>query len=153
MTEPGGGAFAGRVFVCPVRVYYEDTDAFGVVYYANYLKFAERARSEMLRAFGTNNMHLRAECDRLFVVRRCSADYRKSARLDDLLSVETTVAHVLGGSFHVHQRVVRGGELLVAIDVLLACVNGRGVPARMPAGLRATLRQLVPDNERLDNER
>ncbi len=122
-----------------LRVYYEDTDASGIVYYANYLKFAERGRTEMMRALGFAHSAIAAETGVVFTVRRLSADYRRPARLDDLLSVETRIAEIGGATLQLDQRVCRAGTVLAAFDILVACVGRDGRPRRVPPGLRAAL--------------
>ena len=122
-----------------LRVYYEDTDAAGIVYYANYLKFAERGRTEMMRELGFAHTGIVAESGIVFTVRRLSADYRQPARLDDLLSVETRVMEIAGATLLLDQRVCRDGEVLVAVDVLVACVGRDGRPRRVPPALRVAL--------------
>jgi len=128
----------------PVRVYYEDTDAAGIVYYANYLKFAERARSEWLREVGGSEAAALRASGLLFVVRRCAIDYMQPARLDDLLEVETRVTGFAGATLDLEQIVRRGETDLVAMNVTLACLNAAGRPARLPAALRAALASLLP---------
>ena len=123
----------------PVRVYFEDTDAGGIVYYANYLKFAERARTEMLRAIGIESGALMTEQGIGFVVRRCVADYKKPARLDDRLTIETRVVEISGASLRLNQRVRRDGVALVALDVTLVCMSREGRPERIPKAVRARL--------------
>jgi acyl-CoA thioester hydrolase len=120
-------------------VYYEDTDAAGIVYYANYLKFAERARTELLRLLGFGQEKLRAEHGLAFAVRRCLADYRGAARLDDELVVESRLTALGGASLEVEQWVRRGGEALVRLDVKLACLGRDLRPTRIPPPLRAAL--------------
>ena len=129
----------GEVHVFPMRVYYEDTDAAGLVYYANYLKYAERSRTEMLRAVGLTNPGLRASADLGFVVRCCYADFREPARLDDQLEVHTRIARLGGASIEAEQRVTRAGDELVRMDVKVACVNAKGRPTRMSGPVRAAL--------------
>ena len=128
-------------FVHPVRVYYEDTDAGGVVYYANYFRFAERARTEILRELGIEQLDL-MERDRIaFAVRECHADYLKPARLDDQLTVETRVERLGGASVTMGQRVRRDDETLVDLTVRIACMNvDTGAPVRLPEELRDFLR-------------
>jgi len=123
----------------PLRVYYEDTDASGIVYYANYLKFAERGRTEMMRALGFAHSEIFAETGIAFTVRRLGADYRAPARLDDMLSVDTSIVEIGGATLLLDQRICRDGALLAALDVLVACVGRDGRPRRVPAGLRAAL--------------
>jgi acyl-CoA thioester hydrolase len=128
----------------PVRVYYEDTDAAGIVYYANYLKFAERARSEWLREFGGDEAKAMKAGGLLFVVRRCEIDYLQPAWLDDLLDVVTRVTGVAGATLDLQQTVWRDNVDLVVMNVTLACLNAAGRPARLPAALRAALAALLP---------
>jgi len=128
----------------PVRVYYEDTDAAGIVYYANYLKFAERARSEWLREIGGDEARVLKASGLLFVVRRCEIDYLQPARLDDLLEVATRVTGFAGATLDLDQTVRRGDADLVVMKVTLACLNAAGRPARLPAVLRAALATLLP---------
>src|SRR6188472_3373896 len=93
----------------PVRVYYEDTDASGIVYHANYLKFAERGRTEMMRALGFAHSGIAAETGIVFTVRQVSIDFRLPARLDDLLSVETRIVEIGGARLLLDQRICRDG--------------------------------------------
>jgi acyl-CoA thioester hydrolase len=123
----------------PIRVYYEDTDAAGIVYYANYLRFAERARTEMLRQMGHPHQALIEGEGLAFAVRRCAADYRRPAKLDDLLDVETRLIEIGRASLDLEQDVRRGDDLLVAMEVKLACIDSRLKPARIPDGLRQAL--------------
>lgn len=120
----------------PVRVYYEDTDLAGIVYYANYLKFLERGRTEMLRAAGIEQSRLKAEAGLVFVVVHVTLDYRRPALFDDLLMVETAVARLGAVSVAMDQRVIRGDTVLVEGRVRLGCIDGAGRPARLPKELR-----------------
>ena len=122
-----------------IRVYYEDTDAAGIVYYANYLKFAERARTEFLRRLGFEQEKMRRATGLAFAVRHCTADYLKPAMLDDELLVETRLVGLRGASLAVAQGVKRGAEMLVQLDFRLACIGPDGRPARLPADLRQAL--------------
>ena len=127
-------------FTLPVRVYYEDTDAGGVVYYANYLKFCERARTEWLRTLGVSQQALIDEQGLGFVVRSVQADYRASARLDDALIVVTQVAMLRRASILFEQQLMRGQELLFTARVLLASIDlRRQKPVAIPASLHALL--------------
>ncbi|MFO1415111.1 MAG: tol-pal system-associated acyl-CoA thioesterase [Burkholderiales bacterium] len=123
-----------------MRVYYEDTDAAGVVYYANYLKFMERARTEWLAAAGFPLAAFEREHGVVFVVHRCEIDFRRPARLNDDLTV-TVEALELGASRLVaRQDVRRGDEVLTTARVTLACIDAaRWRPVRIPAALAATL--------------
>lgn len=132
----------------PVRVYYEDTDAGGVVYHANYLKFAERARTEMVRSLGISQQALLDEGQgHAFAVRRMELDFLKPARLDDALVVLSVATEVGGASMTFAQTIRReadGVDLCrLAVTVAFICLDGR--PARIPSDLRASLRQLVSE--------
>ena len=123
----------------PLRVFYEDTDAGGMVYHANYLKFAERGRSEMLRSLGFPHRKLGAEEGVAFTVRRCTVEYRAPARLEDSLTVDTRLADIGAATLTVHQQVCRDGEVLADLDILIACIGRDGKPRRLPSALRAVL--------------
>jgi len=127
----------------PIRVYYEDTDAGGIVYHAQYLCFAERARTELLRALGTEHRRLRAEAGGLFAVRRLAVDFRAPARLDDALSVETTATTCSGARLGLIQDIKRDDQILVIIDVELVFINPDLRPRRLPARLLAAFRQMA----------
>ncbi len=129
----------GNVHVWPIRVYYEDTDAAGIVYYANYLKFAERARTEMLRAIGIDHSRMQTETGLAFAVRDCAVDYRLPARLDDALEVHTRVLEVSGAAIRAEQNVLRDVELLVSIALRIVCLRADGRPARLPPDIRAAV--------------
>lgn len=139
---PREGAVRAGAYLFPVRVYYEDTDAAGLVYYANYLKFAERARTEMLRRLGVEQEQLRRDTGAFFVVRRCTADYRAPARLDDDLIVATTLAGLSGASLELDQEVRRGSASLVRLHFQIACLGQNGRPQRLPPVLRTAFLSL-----------
>ena len=122
---PGSASGPGGRFRLPVRVYYEDTDAAGVVYYANYLRFCERARTEWLRALGFEQQALLADEGIGFVVRSVKADFLLPARLDDSLSVVTSVAGLRRASIEFRQEITRDDERLFVAHVVLACVDWR----------------------------
>ncbi len=122
-----------------LRVYYEDTDAGGIVYYANYLRFAERARTEYLRMVVADDHSLLAEDGIAFTVRQCSVDYMSPAFLDDPLEVHTRFLEVRGASLRAEQVVKRKMDELVRLTVRLACIGDDGRPRRMPAALRSAL--------------
>jgi acyl-CoA thioester hydrolase len=115
-----------------LRVYYEDTDLAGIVYYANYLRFIERARSEWVRALGVDQVQMKAVEDTVFAVRRVVADYLAPARFDDLLTVETTPAACGPGRAILRQDVLRGEVTLFRAEVTLVAVRGSGRPCRIP---------------------
>jgi acyl-CoA thioester hydrolase len=131
------------VHAYPVRVYYEDTDAAGIVYYANYLKFAERARTEMLRDMGFDQIRIRDEDDAAFAVRACSVDYKSPARLDDALVVHTGVEKVGGASIGLLQTVTRDQQMLVVMHITLVCIRRDGRAGRVPANVRRALEAMM----------
>jgi acyl-CoA thioester hydrolase len=133
------GAISPATHTYRLRVYFEDTDAGGMVYYANYLKFAERARTEMLRDAGFNHAEMVARDGLMLVVRRCAADFRRSAYLDDELEVETRVTDLAGASLGLEQSVRRTGEILVRLEVTVACVTKQGRATRLPERLRSLI--------------
>ena len=128
---------SGHVF--PVRVYYEDTDAAGIVYHANYLRFAERARTELLRDLNMNQRQMAIDEDLYFVVRSCEIQYLSTAKLDDELVVESHITLVRGASLKAKQTIRRAAEELVWLEILIACVNSLGAPVRLPQRLRLAL--------------
>lgn len=148
-ARASSGRLADGVHCFPLRVYYEDTDAAGIVYYANYLKFIERARTEMMRGLGVEHARQRAETGLVFVVRRLIVDYVAPARLDDDLVVATRLLAQAGASITLEQSVRREGSLLVRAEVSIACVGPAGRPARLPPALRAALASLNPSNARM----
>lgn len=126
-----GAMTAARHF--PIRVYYEDTDAGGVVYHANYLGFAERARTEAMRTLGVPHSELTALHGLIFMVRRVKLDYLAPARLDDALTVTTAPLAVRGASVDLRQAIMLGETRLVDIEIQLACVQAAtGRPSRIP---------------------
>ena len=122
-----------------LRVYYEDTDLAGIVYYANYLKFIERGRSEWVRALGVDQVALKATQGLVFAVRRVEADYLRPAKYDDMLQVTTECLAVSGARIALRQVVLRGVERLFVAHITLVCLTDAGQPARIPADIRATL--------------
>lgn len=123
----------------PMRVYYEDTDLAGIVYYANYLKFIERARTEWVRGLGIDQTSLKAETGIVFAVRRVVADYLAPARFDDLLTVETSFVRATSARIALDQRVFRDREMLFTAEVVLVALGPGGRPLRLPAVVRAAL--------------
>lgn len=120
----------------PVRVYYEDTDLAGIVYYANYLKFIERGRSEWVRAIGVDQVKLKRELGLVFAVRRIEADYLRPAKFDDELVVTTDLVAETGARLVLEQAVSRGGDKLFAAVVTLVCLNDQGAAQRLPPEIR-----------------
>lgn len=121
-----------RVFKSNYRVYYEDTDASGVVYNTNYLKFAERARTEVLRSFNISQNQLMAEEKILFVVKKIEVEYHKAARLDDLLMVETHIGEFKGAAAWWRQNIFFEKINLCSIKIQLVVVNKNFKPIRLP---------------------
>lgn len=127
-------------FSIKLRVYIEDTDAGGIVYYVNYLKFMERARTEFMRSLGFGKDYI-FNHDLMFVVRDVAVRYQAPARLDDELEACVTLTAMRGASLVMRQAVRRGGELLAAADITVACVDRAGVrPRRLPKDMLDTLR-------------
>jgi len=126
-----------------LRVYYEDTDLAGIVYYANYLKFIERARSEWVRGLGIDQAKLRTEQGLVFAVRRVEADYLRPALFDDVLTVQTTLADHSGARLVLDQAVLRGEQTLFKARVTLACLTAIGAATRFPAAMRAAVTQVL----------
>lgn len=133
-VAPACGEMKDDEFLFPVRIYYEDTDAGGIVYYANYLKFAERARTEYIRALGVRQQDALETEDKFgFVVRHCDIDYLAPAVLDDELVVSCRVTELGGASCTMHQEITRGDQLLVRLDVKAVYVSLRTKkPVRIP---------------------
>ena len=140
---PATGVIRGQLHVLPVRVYYEDTDAAGIVYYANYLKFAERGRTELLRALGVEQEKLREETGMQFVMHEGEVKYRRPARLDDALTVETALINLGAASVRMRQVIRRNEEEVARFTANVACTGPDGKPMRMPAQLREALRAFV----------
>ncbi|MEQ8247244.1 MAG: tol-pal system-associated acyl-CoA thioesterase [Alphaproteobacteria bacterium] len=142
--EPSAGRIdRGGIHHLPMRVYYEDTDAAGIVYYANYLKFVERARTDMMRLLGVTHSLMASQDGLSFVVRGCSVKYRKPARLDDGLDVRTRIERIRGPVLDVVQNVHRADDLLVAIDLRIACMNGEGRVQSLPPRIAAAFARIV----------
>jgi acyl-CoA thioester hydrolase len=134
----------------PVRVYYEDTDAGGIVYHANYLRFAERGRTEALRDLGVPHAEMSALHGLFFMVRRIKVDYLAPARLDDSLVVETTTLSVGAAKVELRQDVVRDGDGVLLAQLELQLVSVRIAdqrPARIPPRWREAMLRLAPERE------
>ena len=115
-----------------IKVYYEDTDAGGVVYYANYLQFLERARTEALSSIGLSNLKIKDKFGALIIVKTCNIEYKKSSQLEDELSVRSFVKSVSKTSFFMNQFITRGEEKIVEAQVHLVFVNDKGKPIKVP---------------------
>ena len=115
-----------------IKVYYEDTDAGGVVYYANYLKYLERSRTEAIFSVGISNKKLLNDYNTLIIVKSCNIDYKKSAKLEDVLKIKSKTIEVKNTSFLMQQNIFLGNELIVESQVRLVCVDKLGKPTRIP---------------------
>ena len=122
-------------FFHKLKVYYEDTDAGGVVYYANYLKFLERARTEALVTLGFNNKKIKENFGSLIVVKSCNIEYKIPAHLEDELSIRSFVKSITKTSFFMNQFITRGEDLIAEAKIHLVFVNKKGKPMRIPDSL------------------
>ncbi|MEM7527583.1 MAG: tol-pal system-associated acyl-CoA thioesterase [Pseudomonadota bacterium] len=125
-----------------LRVYYEDTDLAGIVYHANYLRFIERARSEALRALGVDQVVIKERDGLVFVAHKINARFRRPARFDDLLEVETRLRDLKRASVSLGQRVLRDDEILFEAEVVLAMIDESGRPVRFPPIVEAAFASL-----------
>ena len=122
-------------FFNKLKVYYEDTDAGGIVYYANYLKFLERARTEALVTLGFNNKKIKEDFGSLIIVKSCNIEYKKPAHLEDELNIRSFVKSITKTSFFMNQFISRGEDIIVEAKVHLVFVNNEGKPTRIPGTL------------------
>ena len=132
LPPPASGRFSAGVHYYPVRIFFEDTDAGGVVYHANYLRYMERARSDMLRLAGIDQRGALDSGEGVYAVARARIDYRRPARLDDDLMVVSRVAHVAGATVTIGQDVLRGEDLITQGEVTVAFLSPQGRPKRQP---------------------
>ena len=132
LDTPYRGGFTGREHHFALTVYFEDTDAYGIVYYANYLKFMERARSDMIRAVGVDQAAELRSSGSAYAVVEVDIKYRRPGRLGDDLLVVSRVEQVRASSVDIQQRVMRGPELLTDARVTAAFLDGQGRPRRQP---------------------
>jgi acyl-CoA thioester hydrolase len=144
---PYRGVLKGGEHRFALRVYFEDTDAAGIVYYANYLKFVERARSDMLRAVGVDQRATMNAGEGFYAVAEARIKYHRPARLDDDLVVVSTIEEVRGASVTIHQRVRRGGELLADATIVAAFLSPEGRPKRQPKAWLDLFKPLVRGEE------
>ena len=142
IDQPYEGAWVGSTHHFALRVYFEDTDVAGIVYYANYLKFIERARSDMLRSAGIDQRSVLEETGGVYVVAEARIKYRRPARLDDALVVLSQVIEVRAASCVIHQRVMRGSHLLADAMITAAFLSGEGRPKRQPLAWMETFERL-----------
>ena len=141
--RPADGVMRGRTHLFPLRVYFEDTDVAGIVYYANYLRFIERARSDMLRLVGVDQRGALESGEGVYVVAELAVKYRAPARLADELVVATAIEEVRAASVVIHQRVMRGDELLADARVTAAFLTSDGRPRRQPRAWVEAFRRLT----------
>jgi acyl-CoA thioester hydrolase len=132
LDTPYRGGFVGSEHRFALTVYFEDTDAYGIVYYANYLKFMERARSDMIRAVGVDQANELGRSGSAYAVVEVAIKYRRPAKLGDDLVVVSHVEQVRASSVDIHQRVMRGAELLTDATLTAAFLDGQGRPRRQP---------------------
>ena len=138
------GHIEGKRHIFPLMVFYEDTDAGGIVYHANYLAFAERARSAMLNLLGFSNSSVAERHKVAIAVRHCTLDFRRAARLEDRLTVESRVIKLGGASLGFEQKVMRDHEELVVIEIYLACMSLEDLRAqRLPEELRTAFNRYL----------
>ena len=145
MAEPHAGVWLDdKTHQLSVRVYYEDTDFTGVVYYANYLKFLERGRTDALRCAGVSHAEiLKLDPPLGFAVRKINVDYLKPARIDDALTIETRFKTAKGARLVISQRVICAAEVLVTADLEAACIDLEGRPRRLPRTMLDQLQRYV----------
>ena len=145
--QPVEGRFDGTSHRFPVRVYFEDTDLSGVVYHANYLRYMERARSDMLRLAGIDQRSFQEAGEGAYAVSSLAIRYVRPARLDDALVVVTRLTQIRAASVDIHQRVMRGAEILSDADVTAALVGASGRPKRQPLIWVEAFRRLVDQGD------
>ena len=147
LLAPYEGGFIGKTHHFALRVYYEDTDTAGIVYYANYLRFVERARSDMLRAAGIDQRAALEDGTGVYVVAEARIKYHAPAKLDDALLVLSEVRSVRAASAVIHQRVIRGDELLADAMITAAFLSPDGRPRRQPRAWLDIFKQLQGDQD------
>jgi len=143
LAETAFGRIDGKLHRLPIRIYYEDTDAGGIVYHSRYLNFAERGRTELLRALGIEQRRMSSEDQAVFAVTDCALKFRRPARLDDLIEVRSCLIDMSAARLHCQQDIWRGEELLVEIEIRVATLSQDGRPMRIPAAVRALLKPYI----------
>ena len=134
-----------KSFTHKVKVYYEDTDAGGVVYYANYLKYFERARTEALSEIGLSNLKIKNDFGALIIVKSCNIEYKKSAHLEDNLKIKSFINSTLKTSFFMSQSIFREEELIVEAKIHLVFVNEKAKPIKIPEKILLDFKLYTPD--------
>ena len=122
------------------KIYYEDTDSGGVVYYANYLKFIERARTEMINELGFTLTTLHKDYDRLFLVKKIECDYIESCSLEDTLNVQSRVLLLKNASFELEQNILKQNNIIFRSKILMVCVNSQGAPSKIPSEFHSLMK-------------
>ena len=130
-------------FIHKVKIYYEDTDSGGVVYYANYLKFLERARSEIIYSLGLTNKKLLTDHNTLIIVKSCNIKYKKPARFEDVLTINSKIKSILKVSFIMEQIIKRDNEIISESEVVLVTVNSQGKPIKIPEALLQSFEKII----------
>ena len=128
------------MFQYTFKIYYEDTDSGGVVYYANYLKFIERARTEMINKLGFTLTTLLKEYDRLFLVKKIECDYIESCKLEDTLNVQSRVLVLKNASFVLEQNLLKQNKIIFRSKIVMVCVNSQGAPSKIPTELHSLMK-------------
>jgi acyl-CoA thioester hydrolase len=146
--KPYRGVLVGRTHYFALRVYFEDTDVAGIVYYANYLRFMERARSDMLRAIGVDQRAALESGEGVYAVAEVAIKYRLPAKLDDDLLIVTDIKEIRAASVLIHQRVMRGDEVLTDATVTAAFLSPEGRPKRQPRAWVEKFERLQGDEEK-----
>ena len=132
-----------KTFTFKLKVYYEDTDAGGVVYYANYLKFMERARSDALETLGFTNKLLIEESGTYIIVKSCNINYMKPATLEDDLEIKTNIIKITKTSFFMSQKIFKGNDQITVAEIHLVTIDKRGKPVKIPEKLHEELKKLI----------
>jgi acyl-CoA thioester hydrolase len=128
------------MFLYTFKIYYEDTDSGGVVYYANYLKFIERARTEMINELGFTLTKLLNDYDRLFLVKKIECDYIESCKLEDTLNVQSKVLVLKNASFVLEQNLLKQNKIIFRSKIVMVCVNSQGTPSKIPNELHSLMK-------------
>ena len=128
------------MFQYTFKIYYEDTDSGGVVYYANYLKFIERARAEMINELGFTLTTLLKDYDRLFLVKKIECDYIESCKLENTLNVQSKVLVLKNASFVLEQNLLKQNKIIFRSKIVMVCVNSQGAPSKIPTELHSLMK-------------
>ena len=134
-----------KTFSHDIKVYYEDTDAGGVVYYANYLKYLERARTEALSVFGLSNFKIKNDFGALIIVKSCNIEYKKSAYLEDKLKIKSYINSISKTSFVMSQSIFKDQELIVEAKIHLVFVNEKAKPLKIPEQIQIDFKPYISD--------